>query len=130
MQPNAWVAQHIQVHYEPVTPRWSVTGGRMDSVNVRATTTYGTKRRSFYDLLQSSLNMQPARVDDYVEEPDGKKRAVPNVKETRLAQDKQSRLRPRSGIGYLRTRTGGVGWPPTTMNTTITYAHVNMTAVS
>lgn len=92
MQPNAWVAQHIQVHYEPVTPRWSVTGGRMDSVNVRATTTYGTKRRSFYDLLQSSLNMQPARVDDYVEEPDGKKRAVPNVKETRLAQDKQKQI--------------------------------------
>lgn len=92
MQPNAWVAQHIQEHYEPVTPRWSVTGGRMDSVNVRATTTYGTKRRSFYDLLQSSLNMQPARVDDYVEEPDGKKRAVPNVKETRLAQDKQKQI--------------------------------------
>lgn len=92
MQPNAWVAQHIQVHYEPVTPRWSVTGGRMDSVNVRATTTYGTKRLSFYDLLQSSLNMQPARVDDYVEEPDGKKRAVPNVKETRLAQDKQKQI--------------------------------------
>lgn len=92
MQPNAWVAQHIQVHYEPVTARWSVTGGRMDSVNVRATATYGTKRGSFYDLLQSSLNMQPARVDDYVEEPDGKKRAVPNVKETRLAQDKQKQI--------------------------------------
>lgn len=92
MQPNAWVAQHIQVHYEPVTARWSVTGGRMDSVNVRATTTYGTKRRSFYDLVQSSLNMQPARVDDYVEGPDGKKRAVPNVKETRLAQDKQKQI--------------------------------------
>ena len=92
MQPNAWVAQHIQVHYEPVTASWSVTGGRMDSVNVRATATYGTKRRSFYDLLQSSLNMQPARVDDYVEEPDGKKRAVPNVKETRLAQDKQKQI--------------------------------------
>lgn len=92
MQPNAWVAQHIQVHYEPVTARWSVTGGRMDSVNVRATATYGTKRRPFYDLLQSSLNMQPARVDDYVEEPDGKKRAVPNVKETRLAQDKQKQI--------------------------------------
>ena len=43
-------------------------------------------------LLQSSLNMQPARVDDYVEEPDGKKRAVPNVKETRLAQDKQKQI--------------------------------------
>lgn len=92
MQPNAWVAQHIQVHYEPVTASWSVTGGRMDSVNVRATATYGTKRRSFYDLVQSSLNMQPARVDDYVEEPDGKKRAVPNVKETRLAQDKQKQI--------------------------------------
>lgn len=36
--------------------------------------------------------MQPARVDDYVEEPDGKKRAVPNVKETRLAQDKQKQI--------------------------------------
>lgn len=92
MQPNAWVAQHIQVHYEPVTARWSVTGGRMDSVNVRATATYGTKRRSFYDLVQSSLNMQPARVDDYEEGPDGKKRAVPNVKETRLAQDKQKQI--------------------------------------
>ena len=92
MRPNAWVAQHIKVHYEPVTARWNVTGGRMDSVNVRATATYGTKRRSFYDLLQSSLNMQPARVDDYVEGPDGKKRAVPNVKETRLAQDKQKQI--------------------------------------
>lgn len=92
MQPNRWVAQRIKVNYEPITAHWDVVGSRIDSLNVRATTTYGTKRRSFYDLLQCSLNLQPAKVTDYVEDPDGRKRAVPNVKETRLAQDKQRQI--------------------------------------
>ena len=91
MRPNAWVAKRIKVTYEPYTAHWNVSGGRLD-MGIRASTTYGTKRRSFYDLLQCSLNLQSVKVVDYVEDPDGKKRAVPNVKETRLAQDKQMQI--------------------------------------
>lgn len=62
MQPNAWVAQHIQVHYEPVTARWSVTGGRMDSVNVRATATYGTNFSSFRAVLENISAQIPVKI--------------------------------------------------------------------
>lgn len=64
----------------------------MDSSNLKVTTTFGTKRKNFYEILRCSLNLQAVKVVDYIEEPDGKKRAVPNTKETRLAQDKQQQI--------------------------------------
>lgn len=60
--------------------------------SLKATTTFGTKRKNFYEILRCSLNLQAVKVVDYIEDVDGKKKAVPNVKETRLAQDKQQQI--------------------------------------
>lgn len=92
MHPSPWAVHQLKVSYNGLTAQWNIEGGRMDSLNIRATKTFGTKRKNFYDLLHCSLNLQTAKVVDYVEDPDGKKRAIPNVKETRLAQDKQRQI--------------------------------------
>lgn len=92
MEPNRWTAQSIKVSYNRLNATWNIEGSAVDSYNLKATTTFGTKRKNFYEILRCSLNLQAVKVVDYIEDVDGKKKAVPNVKETRLAQDKQQQI--------------------------------------
>lgn len=92
MEPNRWAAQSIKVSYNRLNATWNIEGSSVDSYNLKATTTFGTKRKNFYEILRCSLNLQAVKVVDYIEDVDGKKKAVPNVKETRLAQDKQQQI--------------------------------------
>lgn len=92
MEPNRWAAQSIKVSYNRLNATWNIEGSSMDSHSLKATTTFGTKRKDFYEILRCSLNLQAVKVVDYIEDVDGKKKAVPNVKETRLAQDKQQQI--------------------------------------
>ena len=92
MEPNRWVAQSIKVSYNRLNATWNIEGSTVDSYSLKATTTFGTKRKNFYEILRCSLNLQTVKVVDYIEDVDGKKKAVPNVKETRLAQDKQQQI--------------------------------------
>ena len=92
MEPNRWVAQSIKVSYNRLNATWNIEGSSVDSYSLKATTTFGTKRKNFYEILRCSLNLQTVKVVDYIEDVDGKKKAVPNVKETRLAQDKQQQI--------------------------------------
>jgi N12 class adenine-specific DNA methylase len=45
---------------------------------------------SAYRIIEETLNLKPIKVMDYIEDNEGKKRAVLNEKETLLAQEKQS----------------------------------------
>lgn len=92
MEPNRWAAQSIKVSYNRLNATWNIEGSSVDSYSLKATTTFGTKRKNFYEILRCSLNLQTVKVVDYIEDVDGKKKAVPNVKETRLAQDKQQQI--------------------------------------
>ena len=92
MEPNRWAAQSIKVSYNRLNATWNIEGSPVDSYSLKATTTFGTKRKNFYEILRCSLNLQAVKVVDYIEDVDGKKKAVPNVKETRLAQDKQQQI--------------------------------------
>ena len=92
MEPNRWAAQSIKVSYNRLNATWNIEGSSVDSYNLKATTTFGTKRKNFYEIMRCSLNLQAVKVVDYIEDVDGKKKAVPNVKETRLAQDKQQQI--------------------------------------
>ena len=92
MEPNRWAAQSIKVSYNRLNATWNIEGSSVDSYSLKATTTFGTKRKNFYEILRCSLNLQAVKVVDYIEDVDGKKKAVPNVKETRLAQDKQQQI--------------------------------------
>lgn len=92
MEPNRWAAQSIKVSYNRLNATWNIEGSSVDCYSLKATTTFGTKRKNFYEILRCSLNLQAVKVVDYIEDVDGKKKAVPNVKETRLAQDKQQQI--------------------------------------
>ncbi len=64
-----------------------------DRDNLTVTSTYGTKRLNAYQILESTLNQKPVKVVDYVDDGHGKKVAVPNEKETLLAQEKQNEIK-------------------------------------
>ena len=57
--------------------------------NVKADSTYGTKRASAYRIIEDTLNLRDTRIFDYVYDEHGNKKAVFNAKETTAAQAKQ-----------------------------------------
>ena len=83
----------IKVHYSRITGEWRIEGKSKDSYNVKAYSTYGTSRASAYDIIESSLNLKDVRIFDYQYDPDGRRAAVLNKKETAIAQGKQELLK-------------------------------------
>ena len=83
----------IKVHYSQITGEWRIEGKSKDSYNVKAYSTYGTSRASAYDIIESSLNLKDVRIFDYQYDPDGRRVAVLNKKETAIAQSKQELLK-------------------------------------
>ncbi len=88
-----WAQYRMKVHYSKLTGEWSVEGKNQDRGNVKAYSTYGTKRINAYAIIEESLNLKDVRIVDYVEDTDGKKTAVLNKKETAIAQAKQELIR-------------------------------------
>jgi len=88
-----WMRDHIKVSYTPLTAEWGIDGSRMDRDSVKATSTYGTRRKNAYDIIEASLNLRDARVYDRVDGPDGKPKSVLNKKETTIAQAKQEAIK-------------------------------------
>ena len=81
-----------RVEYSAVTGEWRVGDKGVGWNNdVAATSTYGTTRMTAYQILEDTLNLRDARVNDYVE-IDGKKKAVLNQRETTLACQKQQAI--------------------------------------
>lgn len=83
----------IKVHYSRITGEWRIEGKSKDSYNVKAYSTYGTSRASAYEIIESSLNLKDVRIFDYQYDPDGRRVAVLNKKETAIAQGKQELLK-------------------------------------
>lgn len=83
----------IKVHYSRITGEWRIEGKSKDSYNVKAYSTYGTSRASAYEIIESSLNLKNVRIFDYQYDPDGRRVAVLNKKETAIAQGKQELLK-------------------------------------
>ena len=84
---------NIKVHYSKLTGEWNVEGKSYDRSNIKAYNTYGTKRVNAYKIIEETLNMKDVRVFDYIEEDEGKKKAVLNKKETAIAQSKQELIK-------------------------------------
>lgn len=82
----------IDVLYSPVTGDWNVRGKSEDSRdNVRANTTFGTKRINAYQIFENSLNQRDVRIFDTVRDSEGEHRVF-NAKETAIAQQKQEAI--------------------------------------
>lgn len=90
--PN-YMQWRIKVHFSKYTGEWQVEGRSLDKGNVKANNTYGTTRASAYRIIEDSLNLRDVRIYDYVENEDGKKKAVLNKKETAIAQGKQDLIK-------------------------------------
>ena len=83
----------IKVHYSQITGEWRIEGKSKDKSNIKAFNTYGTLRASAYEIIESSLNLKDVRIFDYQYDPDGRRVAVLNKKETAIAQGKQELLK-------------------------------------
>ena len=88
-----WAYWNIKVHYSKFTSEWNVEGKSYDRGNVKANSTYGTPRISAYRIIEETLNLKDVRIYDYVEDAEGKKKAVLNKKETAIAQAKQELIK-------------------------------------
>ena len=88
-----WSYWNIKVHYSKFTSEWNVEGKSYDRGNVKANSTYGTPRINAYRIIEETLNLKDVRIYDYVEDAEGKKKAVLNKKETAIAQAKQELIK-------------------------------------
>ncbi|NSD32670.1 MULTISPECIES: N-6 DNA methylase [Lachnospiraceae] len=84
---------NIKVHFFPFTSEWNIEGKSYDKGNVRAYNTYGTSRINAYKIIEETLNLKDVRIFDYIEDDEGKKKAVLNKKETAIAQSKQEMIK-------------------------------------
>jgi len=87
----------IKVHYSKITGEWRIEGKNKDYGNVKAISTYGTKRVNAYEIIEDSLNLKDVRIFDYQYDANGSKTAVLNKKETAIAQSKQELLKEAFG---------------------------------
>lgn len=84
---------NIKVHFSPFTSEWNIEGKSYDKGNVRAYNTYGTSRINAYKIIEETLNLKDVCIFDYIEDDEGKKKAVLNKKETAIAQSKQEMIK-------------------------------------
>ena len=67
---------NIKVHFSAYTGEWNIEGKSYDRSNVKAYSTYGTGRINAYKIIEETLNLKDVRIFDYVEDADGKKKAI------------------------------------------------------
>lgn len=91
---NNW---DIDVKYSDATGEWFIENKNQDKHNIKASTTYGTGRVTAYKIIEDTLNLRDTRVYDYVEDADGRKKAVLNREETSIAQQKQELIKEAFG---------------------------------
>ena len=89
LTPSSLAASRIKVRYTPINGDWFIENKSSDYGNVKADSTYGTKRASAYRIIEDTLNLRDTRIFDYVYDENGNRKAVFNAKETTAAQAKQ-----------------------------------------
>lgn len=92
LSPNYYARSKIDVKYSALTGEWNIQGKSADK-GVKATNTYGTNRISAYKIIEDSLNLRDVRIFDYVQDENGNRVAKLNVKETTIAQQKQTAIK-------------------------------------
>ena len=93
LTPSSHAAGRIKVRYTPYNGDWFIENKTSDFDNVKADSTYGTKRASAYRIIEDTLNLKDTRIFDYVYDEHGNKKAVFNHKETTAAQAKQEAIK-------------------------------------
>ena len=89
LTPSSYAMGRLKVRYTPMNGDWFIENKSSDIGNVKADSTYGTKRASAYRIIEDTLNLRDTRIFDYVYDEHGNKKKVFNAKETTAAQAKQ-----------------------------------------
>ena len=93
LTPSQYARGKIKVRYTEFNGDWFIENKSSDFDNVKANSTYGTKRASAYRIIEDTLNLRDVRIFDYVYDEHGNKKAVFNAKETTAAQAKQEAIK-------------------------------------
>ena len=90
---SAYARDKIHVLYSPHSGEWNVTNKSFDGSNIKAVTTYGTKRINAYHIFEQALNQKDVRIYDTKIDANGNEVRVLNKKETAIAQDRQELIK-------------------------------------
>ncbi|MGL5254035.1 MAG: DEAD/DEAH box helicase family protein, partial [Brevinema sp.] len=82
----------IDINYSKYSGEWNVKGKAEDKANPKASTTYGTKRKNAYAIIEDSLNLRDTRIYDKKYDDEGREIRVLNAQETTIAQQKQEQI--------------------------------------
>lgn len=93
LRTNSYARRRMKILCPKCSGQWNISEKRADRSNVKAFTTYGTKRMDAYNIFEQTLNQKDVRVFDYIEDDNGNKKAVLNKKETAIAQDRQELIK-------------------------------------
>ena len=97
LETPVWLRNEIRVTYSPAIAQWCVTKKSRDSGNVLASSKYGTRCANAYRIIEDTLNLRDVRIFDYVEDAEGRRKAVLNKKETAVALSKQEAVKEAFG---------------------------------
>lgn len=106
--------ERMDVLYSASTGQWNVTFKHADAGNIKAVTTYGTKRVNAYQIFEHTLNQKEVRIFDTVIE-DEKEKPVLNPRETAIAQDRQELMKSRFAEWVWQVMTAAKGCAGSTM---------------
>lgn len=93
LEPSFYYRRNIEVKLSKFNGEWYITEKNYDRYNINATQKYGTSRINAYKIIEETLNLRDVRVFDYIEQPNGNRKAVLNKKETAIAQSKQELIK-------------------------------------
>ena len=88
-----YAKRKIKINYSDIRNEWHIENKSYENYNELVKSTYGTKRINGYKLYEDSLNLKDAKIYDYFEDEEGKKKKVLNGRETAIAQAKQEQLK-------------------------------------
>ena len=79
---------NIKVKYSDLTAEWYISNKSSDRTNVKANSTYGTRRINAYKIIENTLNLKDVKIFDTIINEEGNKERVLNKKETAIAMAK------------------------------------------
>ncbi len=82
----------IGINYSKHSGEWNVRGKSEDKGNPKCYSTFGTKRKNAYQIIEDSLNLRDVRIFDKKLNEEGKEIRVLNPQETTIAQQKQEQI--------------------------------------
>ena len=109
LTPSSYAAGRLKVRYTPINGDWFIENKSSDMGNVKADSTYGTKRASAYRIIEDTLNLRDTSIFDYVYDEHGNKKAVFNAKENYSGTGESRKLSSRLfRTGYGKTQNGEI----------------------